>query len=61
MAKAGDTIKIINMVGESKYNGKIGKVYFIDGMGQLHGSWGSLAVQPDKDAIVVIKENELCK
>ena len=47
--KAGDTIQIIEMKGEPNYSGRIGVVKFIDDMGQLHGSWGGLAVIPEED------------
>ena len=44
-AKVGDNIKIIEMLGEPSYKGRVGIVEFIDGVGQLHGSWGGLAIQ----------------
>lgn len=52
--KIGDKIKIIEMKGEPKYTGKVGIVQIIDGIGQLHGSWGGLAVQPENDIIEII-------
>lgn len=52
--KVGDKIRIIEMVGEPNYSGKIGTVQSIDSIGQLHGTWGGLAVQPDKDTIELI-------
>lgn len=48
-AKVGDTIRIIEMKGEPQYSGKMGVVDLVDGIGQLHGSWGGLAVQPEND------------
>lgn len=48
-AKVGDTIRIIKMKGEPQYSGKMGVVDFVDDIGQLHGSWGGLAVQPEND------------
>lgn len=44
MVKIGDTIKIIFMKDEPKYNGKIGVVEFIDDFGQIHGTWGGCAL-----------------
>lgn len=42
--KVGDAIRIIYMDGEPHYNGRSGVVTFIDAIGQLHGTWGGLAV-----------------
>ena len=47
----GDKIRIIEMVGEPHYNGKVGVIESIDDMGQLHGTWGGLAVHADEDKI----------
>lgn len=58
MAKVGDTIRIINMQGEPYYTGKTGKVLFIDGIGQIHGTWGGCALIPLVDQYEVIAENE---
>lgn len=55
MAKVGDKIRIISMEGEPNYAGKEGVVEFIDGIGQLHGTWGGLAVIPGEDDFVIIK------
>lgn len=55
--KVGDTIRIIRMedVRANDYNGKEGVVEHIDSIGQLHGTWGGLAVIPECDAFVVVK------
>lgn len=55
--KVGDTIRIIRMedVRANDYNGKEGVVEYIDGIGQLHGTWGGLAVIPECDTFVVVK------
>lgn len=45
----GKKIRIINMEGEPQYTGKTGTVTFIDDAGQLHGTWGGLAVIPGQD------------
>lgn len=50
----GKTIRIISMKGESNYQGKIGVVNRIDGMGQLHGSWGGLAINPQEDKFEIV-------
>ena len=47
--KVGDKIRIIEMIGEPQYNGKEGTIEHIDDIGQIHGSWGGLALQADRD------------
>lgn len=53
-AKVGDTIRIIEMEGEPEYSGRVGVVDLVDGIGQLHGSWGGLAVQPENDTYEIL-------
>lgn len=50
----GKVIRITCMDDEPSYEGKTGKVIFVDDMGQLHGTWGGLAVIPDIDRFSVI-------
>lgn len=54
--KVGDKIRIISMedVRANDYNGKEGIVEYIDSIGQLHGTWGGLAVIPECDTFVVV-------
>lgn len=47
----GRMIEIVYMKGEPKYTGRQGVVELVDDMGQLHGTWGGLAVDPNVDAI----------
>ncbi len=54
-AKVGDKIKIIKMLGEPNYTGRVGIVEYIDSIGQLHGTWGGLAIQEDDDRYIVIE------
>lgn len=54
MPKIGDKIKIINMKGEPNYSGRTGVVEHIDDAGQLHGTWGGLAVIPNEDDFEII-------
>ena len=54
MVKVGDTIRIINMKGEPAYNGTAGEVTAIDSLGQLHGTWGGLAIIPEEDEFEVV-------
>lgn len=53
--KVGDKIRIIHLTGEDgRYDGHEGTVEHIDAIGQLHGTWGGLAVIPEEDEFVVI-------
>lgn len=54
----GKLIVIIYMDGEPHYNGRQGVVNHVDDIGQLHGTWGGLAVNPALDKFVVIQEPE---
>ena len=47
----GDMIKIVEMIEEPQYTGKVGIIQYIDDIGQLHGTWGGLAIQPEKDIV----------
>lgn len=55
--KIGDLIKVIKMEGDPDYSNRVGTVTAIDGIGQLHGTWGGLAITPEKDTYQVLKEN----
>ena len=55
--KVGDKIKIIHMKDEPGYDGTIGVVDLIDDAGQLHGTWGGLAVIPDLDEFEIIENS----
>lgn len=54
--EVGDTIRINHMSGEPRYTGREGVVRSIDDMGQIHGSWGGLAVIAGEDDITIIKK-----
>ena len=57
----GDTIRITRMddpYTPVSYVGKEGVVTHIDDAGQLHGTWGGLAVIPGEDGFTVIKRKE---
>ena len=54
--KIGDRIRIVRMDDDGgrdphagDYDGRTGIVAHIDSLGQLHGSWGVLAVIPGAD------------
>lgn len=59
--KVNQQIRIIHMDDNNgkdtrahEYNGKVGIIKFVDGIGQLHGTWGGLAVNPEIDEIEII-------
>lgn len=54
--KVGDTIRIIRLDDprSADYEGRTGEVTVIDDAGQLHGTWGGLAVIPEADDFEVI-------
>ena len=56
MIQIGDTIYIEHIDNEPQYTGRIGIVQSIDDMGQLHGTWGGLAVIPGIDQFIVEDE-----
>ena len=46
------------MRGEPDYAGREGIIQHIDGLGQLHGSWGGLAILPDQDIYEFVGEDD---
>lgn len=57
----GDKIRIIKMDDNAgkdlqahEYNGREGVITLIDALGQLHGTWGGLAVNPEIDTFEII-------
>lgn len=58
MVKVGDRIRIIHLAGEdNRYDGFEGVVENIDSIGQLHGTWGCLAIIPDEDEFEILESN----
>jgi hypothetical protein len=51
----GKTIRIDEMAGEPQYAGKVGKVEFVDDIGQMHGTWGGCAVVYGTDRFTVLE------
>ena len=49
MLKVGDKVEIIEMQDNPSYSGKSGIVERIDSIGQIHGTWGGLALIPGLD------------
>lgn len=56
--KEGDYIRIIYMRDEPQYEGRQGRVTHIDGMGQIHGTWGGCAIIPELDEYEIINKEE---
>ena len=59
--KIGDTVRIIRMDDDggrdtqaAGYAGKTGTVEHIDSIGQLHGTWGGLALIPGVDEYEIL-------
>lgn len=53
----GKTIRIESMPNEPRerdYIGREGEVLFVDDMGDLHGTWGGLALIPNVDSWSVL-------
>lgn len=46
----GRKIRITWMKDEPNYCGRVGVINYVDDLGQLHGSWGGLAVIPGEDS-----------
>lgn len=56
--KINDTIRILYMEGEPAYIGKTGIVERIDDAGQLHGTWGGLAIVPGEDEFKILESRQ---
>lgn len=54
----GRRIRIKYMAGEPSYSGREGKIEMVDDIGQLHGTWGGLAVMPGEDKFVFLDDEE---
>lgn len=52
----GKTIEIVELSDEPfvSYSGRTGLVEYIDDIGMLHGTWGSLAIIPEADEFIVL-------
>lgn len=55
----GDRIRILHLSGENAdYDGREGVVRSIDGIGQLHGTWGGLAIIPEEDSFEILPKQD---
>lgn len=53
--KPGMKVRIIHLDGEdNRYDGKEGVIEYVDAIGQLHGSWGGLAIIPNVDEFELV-------
>lgn len=53
--KPGLKVRIIHLESEdNRYDGREGIIEYIDGIGQLHGTWGDLAIIPEIDEFEVM-------
>lgn len=57
--EVGMVIFIIHIVDDAEdYFERVGTITHIDDIGQLHGTWGSLALVPDLDNFIVVEEQD---
>lgn len=56
-AKVGDRIRILKLDDpyDNTYPGRTGVITHIDDAGQLHGTWGGLAVIPGEDEFEILQ------
>ena len=52
--QTGTKLRIDYMKGEPQYTGKVGVVQYVDSWGQLHGTWGGCAIQPEHDRFTIL-------
>lgn len=59
MYKIGMHVRIKEMRDEPGYAGKVGLIESIDDLGQLHGTWGGLAIVPEVDDFIAWEESRV--
>lgn len=54
--KPGDNLRILKLDDpyDKSYSGREGTVTHIDDLGQIHGTWGGLALIPQEDKYILI-------
>ena len=51
------TLLIVHIVNDLEdYSGRVGVITHIDDIGQLHGTWGGLALVPELDDFIVLED-----
>lgn len=61
--RVGQKIHILKLKGEEQltgetYENREGVITSVDDIGQLHGTWGGLAVIPEVDRFYVVRDSE---
>lgn len=57
--EVGMKVFIIHIVDDAEdYFGRVGFITHIDDIGQLHGTWGGLALVSDLDNFIVVEEED---
>ena len=55
----GMKILIIHVVDDIvDYSGRVGVITHIDDIGQLHGTWGGLALIPSIDDFIILEDED---
>ena len=55
--KVGMKLLIIHVVDDIvDYSGRVGVITHIDDIGQLHGTWGGVALLPELDDFIVLED-----
>ena len=55
--EVGMMLLIVHIVDALEdYSGRVGVITHIDDIGQLHGTWGSLALVPELDDFIVLED-----
>ena len=57
--EVGMKICIIHIVDDiQNYYGRVGVITHIDDIGQLHGTWGGLALIPSIDDFIILEDED---
>lgn len=57
--EVGMKVFIIHIVDDIQdYYGRVGVITHIDDIGQLHGTWGGLALIPDIDDFIILEDED---
>lgn len=58
--KVGMKVFIIHIVDDIQdYYGRVGVITHIDDIGQLHGTWGGLALIPSIDDFIILEDEDV--